>query len=384
VRESAAPRDIDYLLRDVSASPVRFRLTHRSSTHTNGLDGLVSGFVRDHAGVTVSDLRANVPALAEQAYDEVRAVVIRLVEAGVLEPDGMAPLEEVDTRYERVAACDLCGSPSEGHKTLFWKYNTPVVRCSGCGLLYANPRWTEEQMFGRYTEEYWAHYADAVRPTASDAAANQQRWDPFVNAIEPARQDGRPSKLLDVGCATGEFLSAAKTRGWDTYGVETSPMAAEQAERFTDSQVHVGTLEAAPFEDGFFDAVTLWDVIEHLHSPSAYINRIARLLRPGGMLALTTPNIRSLSFRLLGRHWWVVGPNDHIYYFAPRTIERLLSERGFKIHHMSCMDVLLDSWQRWLRYPTLQRLAPAVQAVARPMVLRYLLGDELVVVARRC
>jgi 2-polyprenyl-3-methyl-5-hydroxy-6-metoxy-1,4-benzoquinol methylase len=180
-----------------------------------------------------------------------------------------------------------------------------------------------------------------------------------------------------VGCATGEFLAAARDAGWETYGVETSAQAADMAASRSGSQVHTGTLDTAPFEAGWFDVVTLWDVIEHVQSPSAYVKQIARLLRPGGMFALTTPNAGGLTFRLIGRDWWVVGPNDHIYYFTPDTLKRLLTGSGFALRTMQSLDVQLDSWQQVLRYPALQQSAPRLAKAMRPLVLRFRLGDEL-------
>ena len=76
--------------------------------------------------------------------------------------------------------------------------------------------------------------------------------------------------MLDVGCATGEFLAAAKARGWEGYGVETSAIAADYAARTYGVQIHVGALDSVPWPAGWFDAVTLWDVIEHVPSPRRY------------------------------------------------------------------------------------------------------------------
>ena len=120
-----------------------------------------------------------------------------------------------------------------------------------------------------------------------------------------------------------------------------------------------------------------------MQSPSSYVERIARLLRNGGMFAITTPNIRSLSYFMLGRRWWVVGPNDHIFYFAPKTLAQLLNKHGFDIHLMQTLGMELASWEQWVRLPALKRLAPAMRAATTWAVARFLLGYELYVVARR-
>lgn len=374
---------MSYMLRDLAITPVRFRVKDgkgKRGTPGNNPSAEIAAYVQAHPGAGVNDLRTHVSALDNWSYDKVRALLVRLVEKGVLALDGHLPLESVDLRYERVPACDLCGSPSSGHSIVLWKHNTPVVRCRQCGLLYANPRWQAEHLFGRYTDVYWAHYADKVRHTALDPTTNQARWDPYLATLELARSTGR---LLDVGCASGEFLLAAQARGWEVYGLETSPLGAELARQRTGAEIYVGTLDTAPYEEGWFDVITLWDVIEHVQSPSSYVGLITRLVRQGGMFALTTPNIRSMAYKLLGRNWEVVGPNDHIYYFSPRTLTRLLKTNSFDVHVMHTTAVEAATWRAWLRHPIPQKLAPSLRTVTLPITNRLLLGDELYVVARR-
>ncbi len=373
LQEIGKPGDLDFLLRALDHTTCLFGVGPHPRRPLSELEQEAVSFVKTKPGATIRQIQASSPSLKALTHVEARALVVGLVDAGALEIVGHAPLVEVDPRYERVSLCDLCMAPSGEHPIVFWKYNTPVVRCTGCGLLYSNPRWKAEHLFGRYTPDYWQQYADRVKSTAVDPVANQARWDPYLDTLENARMTGR---LLDIGCATGEFLMAAKARGWEVYGVEPSAIAAELAEQATGATIYTGTLDAAPFPYGWFDVVTLWDVIEHVQSPRVYIEQAARLVRRGGMLALTTPNIQSMNYWLLGAKWWVIGPNDHIYYFAPRTMQRLLTDCGFKIHVMHTATNRLDTWQqstRWLR---------ALRRLTQPFVNRFMWGAELYMVAR--
>lgn len=287
-------------------------------------------------------------------------------------------LPSTDARYERVEACEVCDSQPSSHALLFWKYGTPVVRCSVCSLVFASPRWTSEHLFKRYRDpEYWTHYAETIRATAFDPVANQARWDPSLELFAAERGEGR---LLDVGCATGEFLAAAKARGWQAHGVEASEIAAAHARESHGVDVHTGTLEDVRFPDASFDVVTMWDVIEHLQHPRAVVERVARLLRPGGLLGLTTPNIGSLRYYVQGRRWWVVGPNEHIFYFSPATVDRLLRRCGFDVTHIDTFGPHVGGhgWPRVFR-----PVAGAARRALRAATRRGLLGDELQVVARR-
>lgn len=402
--ESADPDDIDFLLRGLDHPTVRLQANPAGGIRPapGSLEEAILAFVRAHPTTTLTAIADHCPAAYGQPESELRALVLGMLEDQTLLRVGFAPLEEVDWRYERVPACAVCGQASAGHPTLFYKHNTPVVRCTGCGLLYANPRWKEDLLAGVYDQKYWEDYAERVKHTALDLAANQARWDPNLHVIQGVRQNGR---LLDVGCATGEFLAAAKAWGWESYGVEVAPQAAAYAERAYGVQVHTGTLDTAPWPDGWFDAVTLWEVIEHVPSPRAYVERIARLVRPGGMFAISTPNIRSLTYALIGRNWWVIGPNAHIYYFAPRTLVRLLADYGFTIHLLTTQNrplhwrrarrglfpwepipdpqVDFTAWQQWLRLPRLQPLAPYLYTASWPLVNRFLLGDSLLLFARK-
>ena len=83
---------------------------------------------------------------------------------------------------------------------------------------------------------------------------------------------------------------------------------------------------------------------------------------------------------LQGRSWWVIGPNDHIYYFTPRTMARLFEKHGLAVHDMHTLETPLQSW---LRVPALQRFAPLLGKLTAPVTNRFLLGDDLYVVARR-
>jgi len=380
VCESASPGDLPYLLRCLDHTPLTFRLTKDAAPVSGEPEASILAYFKSNPGRTVSDLHSALPTPNEWSYKEARDAAVRLVDRGVLAIAGQVPLERVDLRYERVPTCDLCGSPSDHSKVVLWKHNTPVVKCATCGLLYANPRWKGEHLFGRYHQEYWAGYDYKVQNIECNPAAGEKPWKSHLDNIEVTGKRGR---LLDVGCATGEFLVAAKGRGWDTYGVETSPIAAEQARRTTGGSIHTGTLDTVPYQDGYFDAVTLWDVIEHLQSPRNYMEQASRLLKRGGLLGITTPNIRSLAYRLLGREWEAIGPNDHLYYFSPRTLARLLADNGFAVHVMVTWGTSMDVWRQRLHHPALRRFAPWLKAASRPLTDRFLWGDEMFVIARR-
>jgi len=154
----------------------------------------------------------------------------------------------------------------------------------------------------------------------------------FRRHLEPLERLAGPAngrRILDVGCHVGIFLEVAAERGWDAWGVEPSRWAAEQARR-RGLNVVTGTLAHANFPDGFFDLVTLWDVIEHLSDPKAELVEVHRVLRPGGLVCLHTMDIESPFARLLGHRWpWLM--EMHLYYFSRPTLAALLRKTGFEV-----------------------------------------------------
>jgi SAM-dependent methyltransferase len=247
----------------------------------------------------------------------------------------------------RRVACDLC-SADDPH-LLFTKDDRSVVRCGRCGLAYVSPRPGPEGLTGLYRDASYYRNANACPYGYGDYLADR----PLLEHAAAARVAGierrRPARgrLLDIGCATGVLLETASARGWSVCGVEVSDFAARVC-RERGLSVHHGDLASAGLAAGSFDVAVCDDTIEHLPSPRAALVELHRVLAPGGLLVLQTPNEQGLLRRLMGPHWFHFKPLEHLYYFAPDTLGRLLAGAGFRV---------LD-----------------VGATSRPVSVRYLLG----------
>lgn len=148
-----------------------------------------------------------------------------------------------------------------------------------------------------------------------------------------------PGRLLEVGCATGTFLSLARERGWQVTGVEVSEEAAALGRDLQDLDIRTGTLESADLPASSFDAVLACDVLEHVPFPRPFLAEARRVLRPGGALLVQCPNFGSLSARMTGRSWGWLLPGEHLWQFTPRSLSGLLRSCGFGIR--SCRTVHL-------------------------------------------
>src|SRR5437660_4916537 len=221
--------------------------------------------------------------------------------------------------------CALCADGAT--RTLFQVDGTLIVKCDDCGLVRQETRPLAPAAI--YDGDYYATdnpkggYANYFL----DSDVNRRTFRDRIRAIE--QRYGRRGRLLDVGCALGDFLLEAKASGWDVEGVEISAFAAQRA-RARGLRVTAGRLEELDLPAASFDVITLYDAIEHLTDPVATLAAVRRLLVPGGLLHLVTPNVGGVQARLLGRHWYHYKPGEHLFYFAPDTLRTAVERAGLR------------------------------------------------------
>ena len=160
----------------------------------------------------------------------------------------------------------------------------------------------------------------------TNAAAARAKLD-FVARFCPAGK-----RLLDVGASFGHFLAAAQTR-YQAAGIEVSPAAVAWARSTFNVSIDVGSVydAAARTVGARYDAVTCWDVIEHLEDPAAAIDQIRECLVPGGLLFLSTPDAGSIVARVMGSRWHYLDPVQHLNLFSHANLVRLLSAHRFAL-----------------------------------------------------
>jgi SAM-dependent methyltransferase len=138
-------------------------------------------------------------------------------------------------------------------------------------------------------------------------------------------------RLLDIGCNIGKFLSEAARAGYDVTGVELNGECADYARATFGFDVRSDYLENIGFPDATFDVVTMYDVLEHVPDMAAILTEIRRILRPGGLLVVQSPNLDSLMAELTGSSWSWLSPPDHLYHFTPPSLAALLRRAGFAV-----------------------------------------------------
>tara|TARA_B100002019_G_scaffold293023_1_gene318317 strand:- start:1073 stop:1966 length:894 start_codon:yes stop_codon:yes gene_type:complete len=134
-------------------------------------------------------------------------------------------------------------------------------------------------------------------------------------------------KLLDFGCATGDFLEVAKNHFPSSEGVEISKFYYDIASK-KGLNVHLGSTEVLKLQKKKYDIVTLWGVIEHLQNPAKIIREIREIISEGGVLILWTGDYNSIYSKILKKNWWyVIG--QHIQLFSHESLVKLFSKNGY-------------------------------------------------------
>jgi 2-polyprenyl-3-methyl-5-hydroxy-6-metoxy-1,4-benzoquinol methylase len=227
--------------------------------------------------------------------------------------------------------CPVCGS--ERFSVEFHKEGFQFVKCSECALVYVNPCLKDEHVRQVYKHQSYSDLTKALMEP-SDAYRRERFGKERVSIVNRfLRPDSRAGmRLLDVGCATGFFVQAARDDGWEASGVESNPFQAAFAQN-AGLDVRNETIEETSFPDGTFDAVTLFEVIEHVKQPMAILRKAHRLLRPGGMVFLYTPNFDCASRLIMGLDSHFIWGSNHLTYFTIPTLATALERVGFHVEH---------------------------------------------------
>lgn len=212
--------------------------------------------------------------------------------------------------------CNLCGGSESA--VLLSKGGHDVYQCASCGLAFTYPQPRS------IADQYDSSYFDLYRRRR---AFRLKRAECRLKAVELIRE---PGSLLDIGCSLGYFVEAANSRGWNACGIEISPHASEEARKMG-LDVRTGILQEADYKDGSFDCVTMWDVLEHVPDPTAHMLEVHRILAPGGVVVIGTPNLGHARFRQKREKWRHLKPAEHIFYFTSSSIARLLEKTGFGV-----------------------------------------------------
>lgn len=250
--------------------------------------------------------------------------------------------ESAPLKPDPEARCPVCSGAAARLRYRITGFR--VYDCADCGLVYLWPQLDPQQvreMFTRlYTEgegsvpELRSYYGFTYEDDPENPLVQlYERWLDRIEAVRP------PGRLLDIGCGTGLFLAVARRRGWQPQGIDDCVEATAHAREHFGLEVSNGEFGAFAAQGLRFDAITMWDIIEHAREPVGLLGAARDVLAPGGVIGISTPNQRSVLdvvagaiYRATGGHvTWPLEKfyiEQHFLYFTPATLQDALARAG--------------------------------------------------------
>jgi 2-polyprenyl-3-methyl-5-hydroxy-6-metoxy-1,4-benzoquinol methylase len=213
-------------------------------------------------------------------------------------------------------------------------------KCERCELVYVDPRLSDDDLARLYDEDFYFSTGWSYETLAS--------W--VIEFIQTRRRHRverhvRRGRLLDIGSGDGSFVHHMARHQWEATGIDFSPAALEFAHRFrSGGRFLQGSLEDYDAPSDSLDLITLWQVLEHIGGPRPLLRRCYDLLRRGGMLVASVPNIEGLSSRLTGERWWGLDVPRHLVHYSPTTLTRSLEQAGFRVIHIRHQSLQYDPY----------------------------------------
>lgn len=251
----------------------------------------------------------------------------------------------VEHQIETIKNCPICGAKKlkkafETKDFFLSKESFSICKCQKCGFHFTNPRPNKEHLAPYYeSEEYISHsnsnqglFGFLYQKVRNYTLGKKYQ---LVNSFRNGH------RILDIGCATGQFLNEFKVRGWDCIGVEPDP----DARTFAETKYHLKVLSEErvnELEDQSFDVISMWHVLEHVSDLDQRMMDLKRLIKANGILFIALPNIESWDAQHYAQHWAGLDVPRHLYHFNKASVKMLFEKYNFKIHKI--LPMKFDSY----------------------------------------
>ena len=283
-------------------------------------------------------------------------------------------------------SCPVCGEQVVAKRNVVRAGNVAI--CTQCGTWHRVPRPSEQELKSIYDKNYYDAWGINEDENVT-MLSKQATFLPLFKRIEAKLPDtGDLPVILDVGAATGLLLDIAKDKNWDCYALEINPYAIEiLRDKFGDAKVCGKDIAECIFPEHTFDIITMTDLIEHSLDVTGTLKKTATLLKPTGMLCITTPAVDSLSRYLMGTQW-LHFKEEHIQYFTRKALKEAILAAGFNNVKIYCWPktLTIDYINRQLRVYPHRALTPLVKGLSwflptaiRTLPMRFRCGEILAI-----
>jgi len=266
--------------------------------------------------------------------------------------------QSIRSQFAEFNPCPVCDS--EQIAPLFEKDGFWYVTCQNCSMVYMNPRLNQAATYAFYNSNVNAIYNetkfDAVSVgTALDDKINFENMD-----IIDRYRKGEPGKILEIGCAKGYFLTNAKERGYQVYGVELNEKNYQIAKKSLGDMVYNNDLFDIHFENEMFDVIYMRDVIEHIPNPKPFLAELNRIAKSGALLYIETHNIDGLINRIVREKHTVIFGFEHPNHWSPKSLGNALNRNGFAVKRVihKSLDFTIEVILNYFSEPSFTTIYP--------------------------
>lgn len=253
--------------------------------------------------------------------------------------------------------CKLCSSSN-----VTFEFHLDTIQslhsCKNCGVQFLDPQLSDQEIDKLYSETYYQSWGIAGKN--ENESSKQMKIASFNLRLKKIKEYVSDGNVLDIGCATGFYLEAAKKMNFIPYGIELSEYSSGIAKsKFGNEAIYNGTLETCKFEKGFFKCISMFDLIEHVRMPAQTLAMTSELLNKEGIIIITTPDNSSLSNKLMGKKWTHY-KKEHFFYFNEQSLRYLTQQTDLKIVYvekskkalnLNYLHTQLNVYKHWLFTP---------------------------------
>jgi 2-polyprenyl-3-methyl-5-hydroxy-6-metoxy-1,4-benzoquinol methylase len=284
--------------------------------------------------------------------------------------------------------CTVCGSPQ-----IEIKFNLTgeqqILCCLSCGVEFLFPQMNDEALTKLYSENYYKAWG--IQGDQENETIRQMKIATFNLRLDLISKHIKKGKVLDVGCATGYFLDAAKERGFEPYGVELSEYSSTIAKKkFGNDSVFKGTLEECNFPEKQFDVIAMSDLIEHVRVPVETLSKAATLLKNDGVIMIMTPDTRSISHNIMSKRWTHY-KQEHLFYFSHESMQYIANRSGMTIVHfekakkalnLTYLHTQFNVYKHWMFTPAVNFLHAILPKRMRTKNFYFSIGEMVVILKK--
>ncbi len=238
--------------------------------------------------------------------------------------------------------CPVCGSNNiqfslSANDYTVSKTNFEIWFCNECTLQFTQHIPSQNEIGKYYQSENYVSHSDTKKGLIN-SLYHKVRKTTLAGKCKLVKEYTalQSGTILDVGCGTGAFLHEMKLQGWQVQGIEPDEIARKNALTL----YQINPLEATEFnnlENNKYEAITLWHVLEHIHTLHEYMQKLHQLLTPNGKLFIAVPNYTSKDASIYKEHWAAYDVPRHLYHFSPKSMKQLLQKHGFVLQAIKPM-----------------------------------------------